>query len=69
METAHGFFPPRTATGRARLYDAPTDELARLEVHEMIGAYYRQVGAVGNGGRRLAAATPDASPKDVGRDP
>ena len=35
------------------LFDAPTEELARLEVHEIIGAYYRQVGVVWNGGRSL----------------
>ncbi|WP_067461141.1 acetoacetate decarboxylase family protein [Actinomadura macra] len=37
-----------------RLFDSPTEELARLEVVEPIGAYYRQVGVVWNGGRRLA---------------
>jgi acetoacetate decarboxylase len=36
-----------------RLYEAPTEELARLEVHEIIGGYYRQVGVVWNGGRSL----------------
>jgi acetoacetate decarboxylase len=36
-----------------RLYEAPTEELARLEVHEVIGGYYRQVGVVWNGGRSL----------------
>ncbi len=36
-----------------RLFESPTEELARLEVGEPIGAYYRQVGVVWNGGRRL----------------
>ncbi len=36
------------------LYDSPTEELARLEVQEIIGGYYRQVGVVWNGGARLA---------------
>jgi hypothetical protein len=42
-----------------RLFDAPTEELARLEVHEIIGGYYRQVGVVWNGGRSLATLTSD----------
>ncbi|WP_026416197.1 acetoacetate decarboxylase family protein [Actinomadura oligospora] len=37
-----------------RLFEAPTEELASLEVDEIIGAYYRQVGVVWNGGRKLA---------------
>jgi acetoacetate decarboxylase len=37
-----------------RLFDSPTEELSRLEVHEIIGGYYRQVGVVWNGGRTLA---------------
>jgi acetoacetate decarboxylase len=37
-----------------RLFDSPTEELARLEVDEVIGGYYRQVGVVWNGGRTLA---------------
>jgi acetoacetate decarboxylase len=36
-----------------RLFDAPTEELARLEVHEILGGYYRQVGVVWNGGTSL----------------
>ena len=35
------------------LLDSPTEELARLEVREIIGAYYRQIGVVWNGGRSL----------------
>ncbi len=37
-----------------RLFESPIEELARLEVHEIIGGYYRQVGVVWNGGRSLA---------------
>jgi acetoacetate decarboxylase len=36
------------------LFDSPTEELARLEVHEIIGGYYRQVGVVWDGGQSLA---------------
>jgi acetoacetate decarboxylase len=36
------------------LFDSPTEELARLEVHEIIGGYYRQVGVVWDGGQTLA---------------
>jgi acetoacetate decarboxylase len=35
------------------LFEAPTEELASLRVEEMIGAYYRQVGVVWDGGRLL----------------
>ncbi|MCU7727945.1 acetoacetate decarboxylase family protein [Actinoplanes sp. KI2] len=37
-----------------RLFESPTEELARLEVHEVIGGYYRQVGVVWDGGSTLA---------------
>jgi acetoacetate decarboxylase len=40
-----------------RLFEAPTEELARLEIHDIIGGYYRQVGVVWNGGRSLARLT------------
>jgi hypothetical protein len=40
-----------------RLYDVPTEELAGLEVREIIGGYYRQIGVTWNGGRTLAAET------------
>ncbi|MDQ7251251.1 acetoacetate decarboxylase family protein [Dongia sedimenti] len=36
-----------------RLYDVPTEELAGLEVKEIIGGYYRQIGVTWNGGRSL----------------
>ena len=39
-----------------RLLEAPTEEMARLEVREIIGGYYRQIGVTWNGGRTLAAA-------------
>ena len=41
-----------------RLFDAPTEEVARLEVQEIIGGYYRQVGVVWDGGATLATLTP-----------
>ena len=37
-----------------RLFESPTEELARLEVDEIIGGYYRQVGVVWDGGTTLA---------------
>jgi acetoacetate decarboxylase len=40
-----------------RLFDAPTEELSRLSVEEIIGGYYRQVGVVWNGGTTLARLT------------
>jgi acetoacetate decarboxylase len=43
-------------TGEATLdlFDSPTEELARLEVREIIAGYYRQVGVTWDGGRLLA---------------
>jgi acetoacetate decarboxylase len=35
------------------LFESPTEELAELKVHEVIGAYYRQVGVCWNGGTLL----------------
>ncbi len=40
------------------LFPAPTEELARLTVDEMIGAYYRQVAVVWDGGAVLAPTPP-----------
>jgi acetoacetate decarboxylase len=40
-----------------RLFESPTEELHRLQVEEIIGGYYRQVGVVWNGGRSLATLT------------
>ncbi|NLU70497.1 acetoacetate decarboxylase family protein [Streptomyces sp. HNM0574] len=37
------------------LFEAPTEELAALTVEEPLGAYYRQVGVVWDGGTLLAA--------------
>jgi acetoacetate decarboxylase len=55
-----------------RLFEAPTEELAALEVREMIGAYYRQVGVCWNGGRLLAGggevASSEADPLDAERE-
>jgi acetoacetate decarboxylase len=42
------------------LFEAPTEELARLEIREPIGAYYRQVGVVWDGGRLLESGTAEA---------
>jgi hypothetical protein len=36
------------------LFGSPTEELARLEVREIIAGYYRQVGVAWDGGRVLA---------------
>jgi acetoacetate decarboxylase len=36
------------------LFESPTEELARLEVREIIGGYYRQVGVTWDGGKVLA---------------
>jgi len=40
-------------TAELTLFDSPTEELDRLAVRDIIGAYYRQVGVVWDGGRRL----------------
>ncbi len=42
-----------------RLFESPTEELARLEVDEVIGGYYRQVGLKWDGGVSLAHGTVD----------
>ncbi|MFE6049844.1 acetoacetate decarboxylase family protein [Kitasatospora sp. NPDC056446] len=39
------------------LFEAPTEELARLEIREPIAAYYRQLGVTWDGGRLLASGT------------
>jgi acetoacetate decarboxylase len=38
---------------RFSLYDSPTEELANLEPREILGAYYRQIGVVWDGGKSL----------------
>jgi hypothetical protein len=35
------------------LFESPTEELDRLEVGEIIGGYYQQVGVTWNGGKVL----------------
>lgn len=40
-------------TSDLRLFESPTEELAALEVDEIIGGYYRQIGVVWNGGETL----------------
>ena len=41
-----------------RLYESPTEELAELEVEEVIGGYYRQIGVIWDGGSTLERLTP-----------
>ncbi|MCX5203456.1 acetoacetate decarboxylase family protein [Streptomyces sp. NBC_00237] len=41
------------ADAEVSLFESPTEELARLEIREPIGAYFRQVGVVWDGGRLL----------------
>lgn len=43
-----------TGDAELRLFEAPTEEVARLTVDEVIGGYYRQVGVEWNGGSTLA---------------
>ncbi|MFD0851318.1 acetoacetate decarboxylase family protein, partial [Actinomadura adrarensis] len=45
---------PWRGEAELRLFDSPTEELASLKVEEPIGAYYRQVGVIWNGGKHLA---------------
>ncbi|TDC11043.1 acetoacetate decarboxylase [Nonomuraea longispora] len=47
---------PWRADAELELFEAPTEELARLEIREPIAAYYRQVGVVWDGGRLLDPA-------------
>ena len=46
------------------LFESPTEELASLEVREIIGGYYRQVGVPGTAGARWPAR-----PRRPGRRP
>ncbi len=57
--------PAWTGEVELRLFDSPTEELARLEVREIIGGYYRQVGVVWDGGRSLAVLTDGSVSKDA----
>ncbi|WP_394436754.1 acetoacetate decarboxylase family protein [Streptomyces sp. SGAir0957] len=52
---------PWTGDAELRLFEAPTEELARLEIREPIAAYYRQVGVVWDGGRLLESNTSGAA--------
>ncbi|MFV0461244.1 MAG: acetoacetate decarboxylase family protein [Actinomycetales bacterium] len=47
-----------TGDAELRLFEAPTEELARLEVQEIIGGYFAQVGVKWDGGRRLQQMVP-----------
>ena len=51
---------PWPGDAELELFEAPTEELARLAVEEIIGGYYRQVGVVWDGGTQLLAT---ASPR------
>jgi acetoacetate decarboxylase len=51
---------PWAGEAHLNLFDAPTEELARLEVRELIGAYYRQVGVTWDGGALLESGTSEA---------
>jgi acetoacetate decarboxylase len=51
---------PWAGDAHLELFDAPTEELARLEVRELIGAYYRQVGVCWDGGTLLESGTSGA---------
>jgi acetoacetate decarboxylase len=48
---------PWAGDAELQLFDAPTEELARLEVQELLGGYFRQVSTVWNGGTVLASDT------------
>ena len=59
---------PWRGEAELELFEAPTEELARLEVREVIGGYHRQVGVSWNGGRVLDPAVVDRAvvgPADV----
>lgn len=51
---------PWVGVAELELFEAPTEELARLEIREPIAAYYRQVGVVWDGGRLLESGTSEA---------
>jgi acetoacetate decarboxylase len=46
--------PPWRGDASLELFESPTEELARLEIREIIGGYYRQVGVTWDGGTLLA---------------
>jgi hypothetical protein len=51
---------PWVGEAQLELFEAPTEELARLEIREPIAAYYRQVGVTWDGGRLLESDTSQA---------
>jgi hypothetical protein len=51
--------PAWTGDVDLRLFESPTEELSRLEIDEIIGGYYRQVGVRWDGGRSLARKSAD----------
>jgi len=55
--------PAWRGDARLDLFESPTEELADLDVREIIGGYYRQVGVTWDGGSVLAnlAAEPSSS--------
>ena len=50
---AEGGTPWQAQVDAFSLFDSPTEELTTLQPQEIIGAYYRQVGVVWNGGELL----------------
>jgi acetoacetate decarboxylase len=44
------------------LFESPTEELADLEVREIIAGYYRQVGVTWDGGSVLAGTRSQSAP-------
>ena len=53
--------PAWRGDARLELFESPTEELADLEVGEIIGGYYRQVGVAWDGGHVLASLTGEAA--------
>jgi acetoacetate decarboxylase len=45
--------PAWSGDAALELFESPTEELARLEVGEIIGGYYQQVGVTWDGGKVL----------------
>src|SRR5262249_2731496 len=45
--------PAWSGDASLELFESPTEELARLEVGELIGGYYQQVGVTWDGGKVL----------------
>ncbi len=58
--------PAWRGDARLDLFSSPTEELAALEVGEIIGGYYRQVGVTWDGGVVLANLTANARSKPTG---